>query len=163
MNIPTEERFSNSNFSDVFGTCVSVHRVNRGWFDILAIPLVLVAMCLFAYTAYLGSRDWVVLPVCGGPFLLLLIGVIRHLFATKTDELKIYENGFTYRTSGRFYTCLWSEISYCRRRELNAREIGRGDENVIPLLYVKKKNGELIEFESDVDGTTEILKKFESR
>lgn len=163
MNIPTEERFSNSNFSDVFGRRVSVHRVNRGWFEILVVPLLLAAMCLFAYAAYLGSGDWVVLPVCGGPFLLLLIGVIWHLFATKTDELKIYENGFTYRTSGRFYTCLWAEIENCTTRELIASEIGRTDEDLRPLYSVKKKSGELIEFESDVDGTTAIFRRFESR
>lgn len=161
MKIPKDERFSNSNFAEVFGPRISAHRVNRGWFEIVVVPLLLFATCLFAYAAYLGSGDWLVLPICGGPFLVLLIGVIWNLFATKLDELRIYENGFTYRTSGKFYTCLWAEIENCTRRELNAREIGRTGEDLRPLYSVKKKNGELIEFESDVEGTTAILKRFE--
>lgn len=158
-----EDRFKNSNFTEVFGELKSRHFPQRGCFENFAVPAVLLFLLFFGVATYLGSEDKLTIPFCIVIPFLLFCGMIWHLFKTRRDELQIYENGFTYKSRKQIQTCLWSEIKFCHRRDLSDRDIVDLKDDEFPLDSVEKKNGEMIAFESDISGTHEILKRFEKK
>jgi hypothetical protein len=161
--MPENNRFKHSNFTQVFGRLQKVNSIKRGCFEKFVIPAIVFGLFLFGVAAYLGSEDWVTIPICALPFLLLSCGLVWHLFRTRKAELRIYENGFTYEEGKKLQACLWSELKNCHRRERNARELTGLEEGVYPLGAVEKKNGETIEFDRDLEGTPELAERFESR
>lgn len=154
-----ENRFTNSNFKEVFGELESIHRVRRSKIQTIVIPTIFFLFLFFAVIAYRETQDIWVLPVCVLPSLLMLCGIIWHLFSTRNDELKIYKNGFTYRGGKRLQSCLWKEIKTYYYRERNSSEIAEFESVGFPLGSVEKKNGEIIEFDHDLPGTHIISKK----
>lgn len=157
-----ENSFKNSNFDQVFGELQNVFRLKRGCFEKFLIPAIIFGCFLFGVAAYLGSEDWLALPVCALPFLLMFVGLVWHLFATRRNELRIYEHGFTYRNAGKLQACLWKDIKFCHRRERDAREMSEAEWEKFPLGAVEKKSGEMIEFDSNLAGTPEIINQFEN-
>jgi len=156
-----DERFKNTNFADVFGELKSVHSPRRGCFENFGIPAILFFLLIFGVLTYVGSQDKLTIPFCIViPFLLFCM-MMWHLYTTRRDELRIYENGFTYKSGHHIQTCLWKEIKICNHRERNDREMAELKENEFPIGSVEKKNGEVIAFETDISGTHEILKRFE--
>lgn len=161
--MPENTRLKNSNFDEVFGELQAVHRVRRGCFDYLFIPLLVFIFLAGAVAYFYDTRDWVAVPCCIVPTFLMLAAILRHLLTTRKDELRIYENGFTYRSGGKLQTCLWTEIETCRQRARHSREIGVPVSDDSPLGSVEKKNGETIVFENDLTGTPEITARFDRR
>ena len=151
-----DDRFKYSNFSEVFGELRSVHRVRRGLFQAVVIPAILFLLVLFGVIIYVASEDWMTIPVCVAPFLVLFVITVRHLYATRRDELKIYKNGFTYKSGQNLQACLWPEIKFRHWRERNEREMAEPENFEYPLGSVEKKNGEIIEFDHDLPGTEKI-------
>lgn len=158
-----ENRFKNSNFAEVFGKLEKVHRVRRGCFEKFGIPAVVFGMVLFGVMIYVASEDWLTIPLCVAPFVLMFCGFVWHLFSTRRDELRIYENGFTYKSGKNLQACFWREIKTYRHRERNAFEISELPPGIFVLQSVEKKNGEMIVFDTDVMGTHEIIERFEKR
>ena len=156
-----DNRFINSNFAEVFGDLQKIHRVRRGCTENFVIPGMIFCCLVFGVLTYVASGDWWTIPVCVLPFLLLFCGLIWHLFKTRRDELRIYEQGFTCQSGKSLQTCLWTEIKSLKYREPSAGEIARLESGKTPLDSVKKKNGEIIGFDDDLPGTTEIIEKFE--
>lgn len=154
-------RFKYSNFAEVFGSLQKIHRVRRGCTENLVVPGMLFFCLIFAVLTYVASGDLWTIPVCVLPFLLLFGGLVWHLFKTRRDELRIYESGFTYQSGRNLQTCLWAEIRLLESREPMVRQIIPLENGRIPLDSVKKKNGEIIAFDDDLPGTTEIIEKFE--
>ncbi len=158
-----DNRFKYSNFDEVFGELQSIQRVKRNKSDTIIVISALLFLLIFGIITYIASEDIWTLPCCVViPFLLLFM-VVRQIFSTKNDELKIYQNGFTYKSSGKYQTCLWSEIEsfeHISSRHSNAFDIEQG---IHPLESVTKKGGEIIILSDGLSGTTEIetrLKKF---
>ena len=158
-----DNRFKNSNFGAVFGAPVDVQRAGRGCGETFAAPGALLFLVGFGALVYVSSNDPWTIPLCVGPPLLMFGLVLRQMFASRHDELRIYQNGFTYKSGRNLQTCLWKEIRNYRHRERNHREITALENGVVPLGAVEKKNGEVIEFDSDLPGTTEIIARFEAR
>ncbi len=154
-----KNRFTYSNFKDVFGELQSVHRVRRGIFEIIVIPSLIFFLFLGGIIAYRETQDIWVIPICVLPFFLMFCGIIWHLVSTRKDELKIYQNGFTYKGGKNIQSCLWKEIKTYHHRELNSREIAEFENETFPLSSIEKKNGEIIEFDHDLPGTPEIIKR----
>ena len=156
-----ESRFKFSNFDQVFGEPESVHRVRRSKFEIIVIPFIIFLIFLFGILTYIASEDVWAIPVCVIVPLLMFCGLVWHLFSTRKDELRIYQNGFTYKGKNRMQACLWKEIKTCRRRERTNQEILKLEQGIFPIGAVEKKNGEIIDFTDDLQGMNEIVKRFE--
>lgn len=88
---------------------------------------------------------------------------VLQIFSTRKDELRIYENGFTYKGGKNLQACLWQEIKTCDHRERNNMEIAELDDDAFPLGSVEKHNGEVIAFDFDLPGTPEIIARFENQ
>lgn len=151
-------RFRYSNFNQVFGELQSLHPIERSKAEVIFIPLIIFLVFLFGVITYISSKDVWTIPICVLPFFLMFCGVVWELFSTRGDELRIYQNGFTYK-SRKTQACLWTEIKTCRSCERNYREISEmGFEN-IPLSSVEKENGEVIRFSHSVPGTEKIANR----
>ncbi len=105
-----ENSFEFSNFHEVFGKLQSTHRVRRSKFEIVVIPSIIFLVFLFGVLIYIASEDVLVIPVCVIVPFLLFCGLIRHLFSTGKDELKFYQNGFTYKSKQKTQSWLWKDI-----------------------------------------------------
>ena len=148
-----KNRFQFSNFDEVFGKLQSVHRLKLGSFRTIVVPAILFFLFLGGVIAYRETGDFWVLPVCVLPFFVLFCGVNWYCFVVRSDELRIYENGFSYRKRKNLQICLWSEIYFYDVRELNEFEHPETDIKHYPLAYVKKRNGETITFDFYMTGT----------
>jgi hypothetical protein len=157
-----DKRFQNSNFDAVFGAPVKVYRLRRSLAEIIFIPAILFFLIPFGVITYIASEDVWAIPFCIGLPVLMFLTVVRQIFSTRRDELRIYEHGFTYRGGKNFQTCLWTEIEACRHRDLNNRELAQLEDGRFPLGAVEKKNGEVIDFDPDLPGTPEIITHFEN-
>lgn len=157
------DKFSNSNFKEVFGKLESIHGLNRSFFEKFIIPSVVFGCFLFGILIYVSSEDWLAIPVCALPFLVLFTGLVWYLFVSRRDELRIYENGFTLHSRNKVHSCLWSEIKIHHYRERFPHEIETLKEGTFPLDWIEKKSGEKIFFDSNLRGTEELLERFENR
>lgn len=157
------DKFSNSNFKEVFGKLESVHGLKRSFFEKFIIPATVFGCFLFGILLYVSSEDWLTIPVCVVPFLVLFLGLVWYLFVSRRDELRIYENGFTLYSRNKVHSCLWSEIKSYDYREPFPREIGKIKEGSFPLDWIEKKNGEKILFDSNLEETEKLLERFENR
>jgi hypothetical protein len=154
-------RFTNSNFREVFGELENVYRLERSKAEIILIPGVLFFLLAFGVITYVANRDLWTIPCCIVVPLLLFSLVVWQFISTRKDELRIYENGFTYRAAKNLQSCLWTEITTYHHRERNNREITEPAGDVFPLGAVEKKNGERIDFDHDLPGTPDIIARFE--
>ena len=159
--MPENNRFAFSNFNEVFGEPQSVHRVRRSKSEIIFIPSIIFLLFLFGVVTYVASEDVWAIPFCVIVPFLLFCGLVWHLFSTRKDELRIYQNGFTYKNKKRTQACLWEEIKTSHRRERTNQEISELEEGVFPIGAVEKKDGEVIDFTDDLQGMKEIFKRFE--
>lgn len=156
-----DDRFKNSNFGDLFGSLQKTHYLRRGCGEKVFLPGMVFFCVILGLIAYIASGDWLTIPVCVLPFLLLFFALVRDLYKTRRDELRIYEHGFTFQSGNDLQTCLWTEMKRIKRREPPPGEILRLENGKTPLESVKKKSGELISFDYDMPGTSEILEKFD--
>lgn len=79
--------------------------------------------------------------VCTLPMLILaavFTKIFRDALASRDAELRMFENGFTYSSDGKRQTCLWEDVHDIRR-----------DRRSHELLWVEKKDGEMIIFPDD--------------
>jgi hypothetical protein len=159
--MPEENRFEFSNFREVFGNLQSAHRVRRSKFEIVVIPSIIFLLFLFGVITYIASEDILAIPVCVIVPFLLFCGLVWHLFSTGKDELKIYQNGFTYKSKKRTQACLWKDIKIYHRRERTDQEISELEEGIFPIGAVEKKNGEIIDFTDGMQQMAEIVRCFE--
>jgi len=156
-------RFKNSNFSEVYGELRNVYKVRRGYADKFLAPGALLFLVVFGVITYVATRDWLTIPCCIVVPILMFALASWQLFTTRRDELRIYENGFTHKSGNDLQACLWTEIKDCRLRERNEREMNELADGTIPLAAIEKKNGKTIDFDSDLPGTNEISARFNSR
>ncbi len=161
--MPEDNRFRYSNFAEVYGKLRNVYRVRRNFGEKFLPPAVLLFLVVFGVITYIASRDAWAIPCCIVIPVFLFCMAVWQLFTTRRDELRIYENGFTYQSGKKLQSCLWTEIETYTHRELNNREITALADGEFPLASIEKKNGEQLAFESDVPGTPEIIAGFESR
>ncbi|MEP6900164.1 MAG: DUF6585 family protein [Actinomycetota bacterium] len=83
-----------------------------------------------------------------------LIFVIWKILPKLRDELQIYENGFTYKSSRKLQSCLWSEIKDGDfTEEFNGRNV---------MTSVLKTNREKIIFAYKMKGLDELCDKYDA-
>lgn len=157
--MPENNGFAFSNFDQVFGKLQSFHRVKRNKFETFVIPAIIFLLFLFGVVTYIASEDILAIPVCVILPLILFGGLVWQLISTRTDELRIYQNGFTYKSRKKTQTCLWKEVNTYHYRERTDREITDLEEGVFPISAVEKKNGEVIDFTEDLQEMAEIYRK----
>lgn len=155
-----DNRFKNSNFNEVYGELQNVHAVRRGCADKFLAPAALLFLVVFGVIVYVSSNDSLTIPCCIVLPVLLFATASWQIFSTRGDELRIYENGFTYKSGKDLQACLWTEIKECRIRERSEREVGELTDGAFPLGAIEKESGETIDFETDLPGTEEILARF---
>lgn len=160
--MPEEESLKNSNFNAVFGELEDVYRIRWGG-EVIGIPLLLLVALVGGVFYYLDSRDWLTIPCCIAPSLLVLGSFVWSTVATRRDELRIYEKGFTYRSGKQLQTCLWTEIKTYRHRERKGYNPDNPNPDEFEIGSVEKKNGEQIAFDPDIGGTNVILRRYEKR
>ena len=162
QSMPEENRFRYSNFTEVFGELQNVYRVRRSFAEKFLSPAVLFFLVVFGVITYVATRDYWTIPCCIVLPVIMFCLAAWQIFSTRRDELRIYENGFTYKSGRSLQSCLWNEIETYTHRERNNREITELADGLFPLGSVEKKNGELIDFDADLPGTPEIIARFES-
>jgi len=75
------------------------------------VPLaMLFFLACFGVLIYVASRDILSIFVCSLPLVLIFLLVARSTFRERRDELKIFENGFTYIDRKLTVNCLWNEV-----------------------------------------------------
>lgn len=159
--MPEEKRFKNSNFDEVFGELQSVYRIRRGITENIVVPAVLFFLIPFGIITYIATKDFWTITCCIALPVLMFCLAVWHIFSTRKDKLRIYENGFTYKGGKNLQACLWQEIKNCNYRERNDREITELAEGEFPLGSVEKKTGGQTVFDFDLPGTPEIIARFE--
>ena len=159
--MPENNHFAFSNFNRIFGELLSIHRVRRSKFEIIIIPSIIFLLFLFGVLTYVASEDVWAIPFCVIVPFLFFCSLVWHLFSSRKDELRIYQNGFSYKSGKKTQACLWKEIKTCRRRERTNREISELEEGIFPIGAVEKKSGEIIDFTDDLQGMAEIVRRFE--
>jgi len=159
--MPEKNRFKNSNFDEVFGKLQLIYRVRRGITENIVVPGVLFFLIPFGIITYLSTNDYLTIPCCLVLPVLMFSLMVWHIFSTRKDELRIYENGFTYKGGKKLQTCLWQELKTYQYRERNNAEIAEFENGVLPLGSIEKKNGDVIAFDFDLPGTPEIIARFE--
>jgi hypothetical protein len=120
--MPEDNRFKYSNFAEVFGELQDVYRVRRGVLEKIFIPGVILFLVVFGVITYVASEDVWTIPFCIVVPVLMFCSIVRHIFSTRSDELRIYENGFTSKGGKKLQSCLWTEIETCTPRERNERK-----------------------------------------
>lgn len=137
--MPTELKTENSKL----GELQKVYRVKFGCRQIFLFGFILFPWAFFTITM-LATQGFIllvfVIPLSAALFLLL-----RAYLEERHDELRIYENGFTYfQTRKKLQSCLWKEIDHFIRAK-NAGFDG-----------VRKKNGEAIYWSTQMPGIDDL-------
>ena len=147
--------FRNSDFAAVFGELEETHRVRRGCLELVVMPALVLLPLLLGVVAYTESRDWAAIPICVVPPALFAGVIIWHLFSTLGDVLRIYENGFTYKSGRRLQVCRWEDVAEWQKAE---GDPGPPDGHP-PLASVTKRSGEVIVFSDNLPGTAKIAER----
>ncbi len=156
-----EGQFKNSDFDQAFGELISVHRARFEWITVLWVffALVLLVPGLGILSEhYLGGS---VCIACSLPFFYLA----WMQFANRRDELRIYQNGFTYTSRNDIQTCLWSEAaSFSFTTSMNHNYTEKvsdivGESIAHELTGVIKTNGRHIEFREGIIDPAELIAK----
>lgn len=150
-----DPRLQNSDFAAVFGELEETHRVRRGCLELVVVPALTLLPLLLGVVAYTESGDWAAIPICVVPPALFAGVIIRHLYSTLGDVLRIYEHGFTYQSGRRLQICRWEDVADRQHAE---GEPGSPDEPP-PLASVTKHNGEVIVFSDKLAGTAKIAER----
>jgi hypothetical protein len=158
--MPEDNRYKFSNFEEVFGELKSVHKVKRSISLTITVLSALLFVLIFGVITYIASDDILTLPFCVLLPLAMFCFVFWHLFSTKNDQLKIYQNGFTYKNTKTLQACLWDEIKSYERTDLRNRQPKEIEQAIFPLDSIRKTNGEIIDFTNGLEGTTEIERRF---
>ncbi|MEP6922909.1 MAG: DUF6585 family protein [Pyrinomonadaceae bacterium] len=154
-------RIGLSSYNQFLGTLQTVYRVERSKFKTIFIHSIICLVFLFGVLTFFGSKDLCMIPVCVIlPFSVFCL-MVWDTFSTRNDELRIYQNGFTYKGGKKLQTCLWQEIETYRQRRRALRETWEIEQGIFPLDSVKKTNGELIVFTDGLRGTAEICKRYD--
>lgn len=147
LQIPEDERATEEDLqsqSQTLGALKATYWVKRGVLDYIPIAAVLF-LAVFGVGTFLVSRDVLALFVCSLPPVLAFVMLAWTLISTRRDELKIFENGFTYQTRKGLISCLWDEIedfSITRRGST--------------ISGIKKEHGPWISFANEMQGLEDL-------
>ncbi len=151
-----DERFKYSDFKEVFGDLQSVHGVRQNKSENLVVLGATLFLFLLGIGTFIGSESYWTIPFCVLPSFLPVCLIVWSIFSNKNDELRIYQNGFTYKSRKKLQTCLWEQIKTYNLRPGEQRETREIEQAIFPLESVEKKNGELIGFAPALRGTNDI-------
>ena len=127
------------------GSLQNTFHVRRGianlWpIFLLMFPAFMGVAAIFAIPEIIGKT------ICGGAGILPVIVYVWFLFSDRRDELKIYENGFSYRNKKQTVECLWEQI------EDYSTLLGPFAKLPQSLISIKKANGPWISIDADMQG-----------
>ncbi len=84
----------------------------------------------------------------GGAFVWAFPFACWRLFGNRNDELRIYQNGFTYRRDKELFACLWSEVADRR----GGVDLGGAD----TTAFVVRSDGRHMQFSDQMRGLDEL-------
>ncbi|MGH9820844.1 MAG: hypothetical protein ACRD43_11800, partial [Pyrinomonadaceae bacterium] len=125
------------------GVLKATYGVKRKVWDYIPLGAVLF-IAVFGVGTFLVSKDVLALFVCSLPTVIAFVLVAWQFFFTRRDELKVFENGFSYQTRKGLVTCLWDEIA---------------DYSVVRwggISAIKKENGPWISFAGNMQGIDDL-------
>jgi len=145
--IPDEEKATAEDLAAeprTLGPLKATYYVKRRVGDYIPLAAVLF-VAVFGVGTFLVSRDILALFVCSLPPVIALVMLAWTLYSSRRDELKIFENGFTYQSRKELISCLWNEIEdYSLERRSSV------------ISGVKKENGPWISFASEMQGLEDL-------
>ena len=130
------------------GVLKNTYHVKMGMLDYLPLAILLFLAC-FGALMYVASREVWTIFLCAGPLVLIFILMLRISLGERSDELNVFENGFTYVDRKSSVSCLWSEIEDFSRA---GGPFGGADN----LTGIKKENGPWISIASNMQGKAEL-------
>lgn len=132
------------------GSLKATYRVKRKVGDYVPLGAMLF-IAVFGIGTFLASKDVLTLFVCALPTVMAFVLVAWQLFWGRHDELKLFENGFSYQTRKELNSCLWHEIA---DYSISGKGlVSRGDD----LVGIKKESGLWISFAEGMQGRDELL------
>ena len=149
----TEDLHEQPVLDPALGNLVSSRRAKPNWllivlFTFFAFILLAVGIGLMSESAYLTGF------VCVA-FSLPCFWLVWFQFSLSREELRIFQNGFTYKRRGKVQTCLWQDmrsLTFLTGRSntttisvSNALADSRGT-----LVAIRKNSGELIELNENL-------------
>ena len=127
------------------GPLKATYHVKRKVWDYVPLGAVLF-VAVFGVGTFLASRDILALFVCSLPPVIGFALLVWTYISDRKDELKVFENGFSYQTRKDLVSCLWDEIEdYSVVRRSN------------DISAVKKENGPWINFANNMQGIDDLL------
>lgn len=107
-------------------------------------------VAVFGILISVVNSDIVAFFICTIPLALPLFIISWNIFQTKNDELKIYQNGFTYQSRKGLQICLWKEIKYIEKNRFGK------------LNGIRKKNDKVIIVDVSSKGKENLTEKLKT-
>lgn len=126
------------------GELKASYHVKNTVFDLFPLGLLLLVAGFGVLMPIANKNAWLV-PVCSVPMTFPFCIYLWTMIRTRKDELKIFENGFTYRSRKDLVSCLWDEIE-------DYSTVRRGPE----ISGIKKQNGPWIGIAGNMQGTDDL-------
>ncbi len=153
--MPKDKRHKSLKSLDALGTLHGVHHVKKSIWWKRFLFFITALFLLVTVASYLFAPDTSSIFICTLPLVLLafvFLMMLRSAFLTGNDELRIYDDGFAYRSRSKTQTCRWEEIVHFQKHD------------GVHLLSVEKASGEMISFADDpLPEKQEIIRRFEER
>jgi len=126
------------------GEIKATYHVKNTLFDLFPLALLLL-VAGFGVLMPVANNNALLIPVCSVPMAIPFVVYLWTLIRTKRDELKIFENGFTYQSRKELVSCLWDEIE-------DYSTVRRSTD----ISGIKKEYGPWISLASNMQGTDEL-------
>jgi hypothetical protein len=116
----------------------------------LFLVIVTLFVAIFGILIFVANKDITAFFICTIPLALPLFIICWNFFQTKNDELKIYQNGFTYQSRKGLQICLWKQIKYIEKNRFGQ------------LNGVRKKNDKIISVDISSKGKNKLTEKLKT-
>jgi len=126
------------------GELKATYHVKKSVFDLFPLGLLLLVAGFGVIMPIANNNVWL-FPACSVPMAIPFALYLWSMVSTRNDELKIFENGFTYQTRKGLASCLWDEIE-------DYSTVRRGPD----ISGIKKENGPWISLASNIQGMDDL-------
>jgi hypothetical protein len=131
--------------NQTLGTLKATYHVEKWAWGLIPGFFLLFPVFVFGVLPLVIGEGLILSLIVGVPLLVVLYGLVSTTILERKDELKIHQNGFTYKSYKGYQSCLWDEI-----------EDYRNTRNSNGCSAIKKGNGEWISFSDGMEGRKEL-------
>jgi len=126
------------------GELKATYHVKGNLFELFPLALLLL-VAGFGVIMPIANNNALLIPACSIPMAIPFFVYLWSIVSTRKDELKVFENGFTYQTRKELVSCLWDEIE-------DYSTVRRSDD----ISGIKKENGPWISLASNMQGIDDL-------